>query len=145
MFRPTNPNDRHQTDMEYQEWQRQRDKKKDDFPVIALNKSELYLLRQCDEDIVLQTSKNHNDSIRLRDLDLIQIMRPNDPSKNQNEYCFIRERGRNYLRYIDDKKAAEQRANRHDWGIAIFSSLVGAILSDPLWSLIRWIASHFQE
>ena len=46
MFIPTNPNDRHQTDMEYQEWQRQRDAKKDDFPVIALNKKEFSLLKK---------------------------------------------------------------------------------------------------
>ncbi|MDB7927725.1 hypothetical protein [Flavonifractor plautii] len=97
MFIPTNPNDRHQTDMEYQEWQRQRDAKKDDFPVIALNKKEFSLLKKCEKDYVQVTKENQNCALRLRELDLIKIMTPSE--KHTLECCFIRERGRNYLRY----------------------------------------------
>lgn len=144
MFRPTNPNDRHQTDMEYQERQKQRDEKKDDFPVIALNKSELSLLRKCDNDLAPKTERNHSEAIRLRDLDFIKIIAPDKQAGENIEYCSIRERGRNYLRYLDDKKESERRASWHDWKIAIFSALAGAAISEPLWAVIRWISNHFQ-
>ena len=41
----------------------------------------------------------------------------------------------------DAAKAAEEKRSqrRHDWAIAIFSTLGGALLSDPLWNLINRI------
>lgn len=137
MFRPTNPNDRHQTDMEYQEWQRQRDAKKDDFPVIALNKQEFLLLKECENDVVPVTEQNRSDAHRLRDLDFIKIATTSEESTLK--CCFIRERGQNYLRYKDNEKSNERRANFHDWKIAIFSAFAGALLSRPLWDGIDWL------
>ena len=143
MFIPTNPNDRHQTDMEYQEWQRQRDAKKDDFPVIALNKKEFSLLKKCEKDYVQVTKENQNCALRLRELDLIKIMTPSE--KHTLECCFIRERGRNYLRYKENEIADKRRADWHDWKIAIFSSLAGAFLSNPLWALLRMLWENLQS
>ena len=145
MFIPTNPNDRHQTDMEYQEWQRQRDAKKDDFPVIALNKQEFSLLKKCDNDYIQITNQNRNSALRLRDLDFIKIIKPIGSKENDIECCSIRERGRNYLRYNINEKTDKRKANWHDWKIAIFSSLAGAFFSNPLWSLLHMIAERFQS
>lgn len=141
MFRPTNPHDWHQTQMEYQEWQRQRDTKKDDFPVIALNDQEFLLLKDCEKDIIPVTEQNRNAALRLRDLDFIKIMSQSEESSL--ECCFIRERGRNYLRYKEDEKSKERRANWHDWKIAIFSSFAGALLSRPIWGGIDWLINLF--
>ena len=38
------------------------------------------------------------------------------------------------------ERAKEKKSQfRHDWAIAIFSSLVGALLSDPMWCGIRFV------
>lgn len=49
-------------------------------------------------------------------------------------------------RLEDDAKVRSQR--RHEWRIAIFTTLGGALLSKPLWTgislLCSWIASFFK-
>lgn len=139
MFRPTNPTDFHQTSMEIKEWERQRDAKKDDFPYIALSNTEFHLLKSSEIDIVLVTNKNQNSAAKLRDLDLIKIIRSDQSDKR---HCVIRDRGRNYLRYIENLKEEKKKSNLHDWKIAVFSVLGAAILSRPLWAGFDWVISN---
>lgn len=133
MFRPSNPNDKYLTAAEEQEWQRQRDEKKEDFPFIHLSNSEKMLLMQCSADWVRVTNKNRNDAIRLQDLDLIRKQRSDSPGKENEEICEIRDRGRNYLKYLEGEDEKEHRQFSHDWKIAMFSALAGALLSKPIW------------
>lgn len=139
MFRPSNPSDKHLTYMELQDWERQRDAKKDDFPYVVLSDDELNLLKSSEIDIVLVTNENRNSAIRLRDLDLIKIMTPDRPDKPNKDYCFIRDRGRNYLRYKENEKSEKTKSNLHDWKIAFFSVIGAALLSKPLWAGIDWV------
>ena len=38
------------------------------------------------------------------------------------------------------QKEAEKKAQRrHEWMLAIFTALTGALLSEPLWALLGWI------
>ena len=46
------------------------------------------------------------------------------------------------LKHLDDhlQKVADRRKQfAHDWRLALFSVIGGALLSDPLWILLRWI------
>lgn len=139
MFHPTNPNDRHQTVAELQDWQRQRDEKKEDFPFIHLSESQKTLLQACKLDWVKVTDENRNDAIRLRDLDFIIKGKTDHPNKENIEFCEIRDRGRNYLEYLDGEAEKERRQFSHNWKIAIFSAFAGALLARPLWAGIDWI------
>lgn len=139
MFRPSNPNDKHLTAVEIQSWQRERDEKKEDFQFIHLSDSEKSLLMKCKLNMVKATDNNRNDAIRLRDLDFIFMHGPDIKSVENIEWCEIRDRGRNYLKYLDGEAEKERRQFSHNWKVAIFSALAGALLSRPLWAGIEWI------
>ena len=47
--------------------------------------------------------------------------------------------GKNYLAYLSNIKRARRKEHAHNWIIAIFSAIFGALLSEPLWALIRQI------
>lgn len=53
---------------------------------------------------------------------------------------FISVRGKEYLAYLGHRKKDKSSDRRHDWVIAIFSVIVGAVLSRPLWQIIDWLA-----
>lgn len=144
MFIPTNPNDRHQTDMEYQEWQRQRDAKKDDFPYISLSKDEMDLLIEVENKPLVQSAPSiHHAAKRLQDLDFIKIVKPANSGPKDHEYCTIRDRGISYLQYISREKEKVRQEHIHNWKIAIFSAFAGALLSRPIWVGLDWIISIF--
>ena len=44
-----------------------------------------------------------------------------------------------------DEKAKTKKVFRHEWMIAAFSAIVGAILSRPLWNFIEFIVGLFQR
>lgn len=141
VFRPTNPNDRHLTMLELQDWERQRDSKKDDFPFIHLSRKELILLKSTTHGLVEITPKNQSAACRLRDLVFIRILQP----KSNVEVCEIRIRGRNFLHYLSGEKSEKRRDHIHDWKIAVFSALAGALLSQPMWDFLRWLFDFFQQ
>lgn len=60
-----------------------------------------------------------------------------DPRDNC-KYITITDRGKRYFQDKDEKK----RSFRHDWRIAIFSAISGALLSEPLWACLRWLIKH---
>lgn len=141
MFIPSNSNDKILTDMEMKDWERKRDAKTDDFPMICLSKEELRLLRRIikeGKDYIKVDENNIDHATRLRDFDFIRIMRTDCPGKESVQFCEIRARGITYSNYIDAEKRKEKRSRAHDWKIAVFSVLGGAFLSAPLWAFIRW-------
>lgn len=61
VFIPSDPNDRLRTEAEYQNWMNERENRKDDFPYIALTRTQLDLLSRSQDDAVLVTEENEND------------------------------------------------------------------------------------
>lgn len=59
----------------------------------------------------------------------------------KNKFISVTNAG---LHYFEDQ-ADEKRIIRHEWKIAIFSALAGALVSEPLWALIRWIFDLFKR
>lgn len=141
MFRPSNPNDKLLTEAEIKDWERKRDAKTDDFPMIHLDKEESCLLKQIiksGKDYIIIDEKNRSHATRLRDFDFIRIMRTDCPGNESVQFCEIRARGITYSNYIKAEKRKEKRSRAHDWKIAVFSVFGGALLSAPLWTFIRW-------
>lgn len=58
---------------------------------------------------------------------------------------MITAKGNSYLTYERKKDQARRKEHTHNWLIAIFSVVCGALLSEPLWTLIRLIISWFSE
>lgn len=147
MFRPTNPHDHHQTEIELREWNRKRDEKKDDFPLIRLNEDDFEFLVKIEKskDFVFIDEKNKSRATRLRDFDFIVIKKTDSPEKENFSFCEIRTRGKNYLDYVRDEKNREKRQRAHNWRIAIFSAVTGALLSEPLWAIIRAVSSGLKD
>lgn len=57
----------------------------------------------------------------------------------------ITDAGRRYLITEPYRIADEKRQRRHEWMLAIFSTLVGALASEPIWVLIKTVAEAFQK
>lgn len=51
------------------------------------------------------------------------------------------ESGLSYFEREADDKAKRKEEHIHNWKLAIFSALVGALASEPLWAGIRFLAS----
>lgn len=132
MFKPSDPTNPFLITREREEYERAIDSKVDDFGCIALSDSEYKILKQAEKQNVLITDSNKSDAERLYLLNFA-IKRAN--------YCCIRERGRSYLRYYDDKKTNEKTARIHNWKIAAFSVFGSALLARPLWAGIDWLVA----
>lgn len=59
-------------------------------------------------------------------------------SRDNRRYIEITDKGRRYFQEKEDKK----QNFRHDWRIAIFSAVTGALLSEPLWAVLRWLVKQ---
>ncbi len=147
MLAPSNPHDWHQTHVEEAEWQRQRDQRKDDFPEIALDKPTLRLLKKIkaseEEEFAVDETDRHRAKMLLSS-DFVTVKYFAD-SNGIIKSCKIRERGIHYLNYLSAEKSKERRQYAHNWKIAIFSALAGALLSEPIWSLIRWVVDSLGQ
>lgn len=125
-------------DMKRQEYQRQIDKKSDDFETIRLSRKEYKLLSAAEKDFIKVTSKNRSSAYRLQTLNLIKVLRSCNEHENI-EICEIRERGVNYLFFYRGKKSERKEDYAHEWRMQIFSAVAGAFLSRPLWDGIDWV------
>lgn len=121
MFRPSNPNNRHLTMLELQDWERQRDAQKTDFSFIRLSRPELRLLKESEKDWVRITDKNERSAVRLRDLDFGRIIQSANDS--ETEAFELRDRGRNYLMYFRGVKLQK----RIEWIRYIITTVIAVI------------------
>lgn len=55
------------------------------------------------------------------------------------------ESGKSYFEREEDEKAKRKELFHHDWKIALFSTLAGALASEPLWKGIKYLASIIQS
>lgn len=60
--------------------------------------------------------------------------------RDLRKYITITDKGKQHFQEREEKK----REFRHDWRIAIFSAVAGALISEPLWEVIRWVFRCFQ-
>ncbi len=132
MFHPSDPGNPFLIAREREEYERTIASKVDDFGSIVITDGEYNILKQADKTPVLITDRNKTDAERLFFLDF---------ATKQGNYCCIRERGRSYLRYFDDKKSSEKIARIHNWKIAAFSVFGSALLARPLWAGIDWLVA----
>ena len=91
------------------------------------------------------------DTFKNKDL-IRQLIFEGILSGRTDAYGYIRfgKQGRIRLEHLDQlqkqaeeeakQKEAEKKAQRrHEWMLAIFTALTGALLSEPLWALLGWI------
>lgn len=63
----------------------------------------------------------------------------NEDRTSAGFHSWITDEGRTYLKYTH-RQVRERRSDRlHDWIIAVFSILAGALLSRPIWESIDWL------
>lgn len=58
--------------------------------------------------------------------------------KDDCKFISITDSGKCYFQVEEEKK----REFRHDWRIAVFSAVFGALLSEPLWAVLRWLVKY---
>lgn len=61
--------------------------------------------------------------------------------QGETREIILTDKGRAYF----ENEAEKSRQLRHDWLIAIIPAVLGALLSEPLWSLIRYVLQFLQE
>lgn len=124
VFRPSDPNDRHLTEVERQDWLRDLEDKKDDFPYIALTRAQMKLLKQSKKDAVLVTPENENDVDVLSDHRFIYVL-VNDGKRG----CIVRQRGANYLSYVQKESKTARSITARDCFVALISAIFGFVLN----------------
>ncbi len=118
------------------------------FEEIVLGKEERYLLKKLSYKVAIEYSSDDScfDAVsRLKRLGLVETQAKKcDFSTGKIEsYAIITDRGKDLLEYYNGKDLDRKKHYSHEWKIAIFTVLGGALLSRPLWSGIDWIMSHF--
>lgn len=124
VFIPSNPHDRHLTDVEYMKWEAARDAKKDDFPYVALTAKQKQLLKKSKKELVKVTDKNKPDAYRLRSLVFVKTL----SNENGVEIIEIRDRGNNYLEYLNREKSNARRITMRDVIVAIIGAFIASLL-----------------
>lgn len=112
-----------------------------DFEQIYLTDAELAALRQSIHNEIPLTGNE-----RLRTFKLVDELYSHVPGRMpvRKGRCIISDRGCDYLIFLEHRERAIRREYRHDWKIAVFSALGGALLSEPLWDLIRFLLRAVQ-
>lgn len=124
VFIPTNPNDKHLTEIEQQKWEADLENKKYDFPYIALTKAQMKLLKQAQKDVVLVTPENENDVAVLLHHNFVHVL-----VKNEKRGIILRQRGYNFLAYAKKETAKERSITARDCFVAITGAICGFLLN----------------
>lgn len=110
-----------------------------DFSQIAMSEEEIKLLKEAKEDSIPMPRQNFE---RLIQHDFVTL---DGVCEDKRFKIIATERGIDYLAYVESISEADKAARRHDWKIAIFSAFAGALLSDPLWSVLDWISDLVRQ
>ena len=124
VFIPTDPNDRHRAEAERQKWESDLENKKDDFPYIALTKAQIKLLKKAQNDAVLVTPDNENDADVLCSHRFAYCL-----VKNEKRGLLIRQRGANYLAYVEKESNQAWAITARDCLVAIIGAAFGFLLN----------------
>ena len=107
---------------------------------IYLSKSDLRILEKLERDnhvewASIETVVQHT---ALEHYDLVV------PSRS-GKYAILTQEGRQVLLQYREEKQNQRSEHAHNWYIAIFSTIGGALLSEPLWAGIRWLISWLSK
>lgn len=61
--------------------------------------------------------------------------------RDRTREIILTDKGKSYF----ENEAEKSRQLRHDWLVAIIPAVLGALLSEPLWSLIRYVLQFLQK
>lgn len=101
---------------------------------VLLSKKALKLLRQISTKEFPYNSKLWN-SPEGRELDYYSLAYPTH-STGKSRVLQVTDKGRQVLLWYDNRREDQT----HDWKIAIFSAVSGALLSQPVWALLHFFA-----
>ena len=104
---------------------------------VLLNKGALKLLRRISEKEISDKGKLWN-TPECRELVYYSLIKAQSGVSNVR-ILQVTDKGRQVLLWYDSRR--KDRA--HDWKIAIFSAISGALLSQPLWALLHAFADWF--
>lgn len=124
VFIPTEPNDRLRAEAENQNWMNERENRKDDFPYIALTRTQLDLLSRSQDDAVLVTEENENDIAVLCGHGFVYRLE-NDGKAG----ILANKRGENYLAYEKQESSKECRLTIKDIIVALIGAACGFLLN----------------
>lgn len=116
---------------------------------IELNPQERKLLESIENRAHYATDENFEAAKRLRRFGLA-IMQPCPTNEKAvvlssiglAYLIIITEKGHDYLSYIRNREADKRADRSHNWKVAIFSALAGALLSEPVWAILRALFSQ---
>lgn len=114
-----------------------------DFDSIVLTKKELRRLEQLSNAPGGLPRAVEDQTLYNRKLIFCEHYR-NDNGTGSSLY-FISQDGKDYLGQKKRNDRTERKGRQHDWIIAIFSLIAGAILSRPLWETIDLIIEFFKN
>lgn len=123
-FRPSSPNDKHLAEVERQQWEREMENKKDDFPYIALTRSQYKILKESQKDAVIVTAENENDIAVLCDHRFVFML-----AKDDKNGIIARPRGNNYVAYAKKQGQKEWSITARDCIVAAIGALCGFLLN----------------
>ena len=107
-----------------------------DFEKIALSNRDYRRLKKSSAKPIAITKDD-----MLITLDLIEECRTHVPgyAGSPTGMGRITTTGKLYLAYASSREHIRRKEHTHDWLIAIFSTIGGALLSEPLWNIIHRI------
>lgn len=127
-----------------------------DFGKLVLTDEEKQVLRDLNTGISKRVNSSAKTAIsNLKSLNFVSYYLGDDYGVRTKIsdilYAVITDDGKRYLLYLDSVEKKDQEAQkrdadkekrvfRHDWKIAIYSSVAGELLSRPIWAGIDWIA-----
>lgn len=112
-----------------------------DFSKIVLSKRDISLLKDVRDGIATYADPGIDNLIKLGLVTTDFVIQSSYEPNNTNQTISLTDNGITYLVYVENTNADRRREYRHDWMLAIFSVIGGALLSDPLWSFINWFAN----
>lgn len=115
------------------------------FDKIALTKNEFSLLQDVRDHRATYVDSGMERLIHLGFVEPDFLIQTTNCTENLNSEISITELGLMYLAYIENSQTAKKQDRRHDWRIAIFSTLGGAILSKPLWDILDSLIDALSE
>lgn len=114
-----------------------------DFDSVLLTKKELRRLQQLANapEGLPRAVEDHN----LHNKMLIYSEHYRNEDGTGSSLYFISQDGKDYLEQKKRNDRTERKDRQHDWNIALFSLIAGALLSRPLWETIDLIIQFFKN
>ena len=107
---------------------------------IYLSKSDIRILKKLERNSQIEWSSIET-AVHETSLEYCDLVVPSRSGK----YATLTMEGRQALMQYRNAKQRQRSEHIHNWYIAIFSTIGGALLSEPLWAGIRWLISQLLD